>query len=205
MREERDYCRRTWVDAYALGSGADPRFVLPKTQPRYTPDRSFASVHIRLELRVDFKARSLQGRCTSTLRSLHDGAREIIFDAVLFKVRSVWVSGRRARFRHDGKKLKIQIPAACAAGSLVKVDVAYTVRRPPAGLFFVAADRRHGRPDQLWTQGQDEYSRYWFPCLDAPEEKATTELIAHVPRGFVAVSNGRLISRKRQGNQEIPG
>src|SRR4029077_13269285 len=39
-----------------------------------------------------------------------------------------------------------------------------------------------------------------FPCHDAPNERATTEVIATVPRGFTAVSNGRLLRKTGKGN-----
>jgi aminopeptidase N len=46
----------------------------------------------------------------------------------------------------------------------------------------------------VWSQGQDEDSRHWFPCFDAPHEKATSELMVTVPERFFALSNGELLS-----------
>ena len=46
---------------------------------------------------------------------------------------------------------------------------------------------------QAWTQGEDEDSRYWFPCYDYPNSRPTSEVIATVPEKFTAVSNGALI------------
>jgi len=37
-------------------------------------------------------------------------------------------------------------------------------------------------------------NRYWFPDYDFPNDKATTEMIVTVPRGWQALSNGRLVS-----------
>ena len=39
----------------------------------------------------------------------------------------------------------------------------------------------HIRRVEVWSQGQDEDSRFWFPCFDYPNEKQTTEVIATVP------------------------
>lgn len=203
MPRDRDYCRRMEGDDLLFERQADARFATPGTKASYTPDRSFASVHMKLEVNLDIKAGTLKGRCSVQLRSLHDGADEIVFDAVLFKVRSVTIGGKTARFKHDGKKLKIRPRKAVGSGSMVTVVITYSVRRPPMGLFFIKPDRRLGRAEQVWTQGQDEYSRYWFPCLDAPEEKMSTEMIVSVPRGFVAVSNGRLLSKTKKGNLDV--
>src|SRR5439155_4950432 len=52
------------------------------------------------------------------------------------------------------------------------------------------------KPLQAWTQGQDEDSRFWFPCADYPNQKATSEVRVRVPRGFEAISNGRLAARE---------
>ena len=57
---------------------------------------------------------------------------------------------------------------------------------PRRGLYFIAPDEGYpDKPAQVWTQGQDEDSRYWFPCLDTPNEKATTEVIVDVPGELV--------------------
>ena len=53
---------------------------------------------------------------------------------------------------------------------------------PRRGLYFVGPDEGYPeKPTQAWTQGQDEDSRYWFPCFDAPHEKATSEGKVTVP------------------------
>jgi len=44
--------------------------------------------------------------------------------------------------------------------------------------------------------GSEEANRHWFPCYDAPNERQTSELIVTVPRGMVALSNGRLLSTR---------
>jgi aminopeptidase N len=82
--------------------------------------------------------------------------------------------------------------------------VSYKVTRPKLGLYFVGPDRGYPtKPVQVWTQGEDEYARYWFPCHDAPQDRTTTEMIVRVPRGFTAVSNGRLVRKSTQGRETL--
>ncbi len=50
------------------------------------------------------------------------------------------------------------------------------------------------RPVQMWTMGQPSYHRYWFPCHDAPNDRATTEIVVTVPAQFQTISNGNLLS-----------
>jgi aminopeptidase N len=48
----------------------------------------------------------------------------------------------------------------------------------------------------VWSQGEPIANRYWFPCVDHPNERQTTEIIATVDRGLEVLSNGRLVSKK---------
>jgi aminopeptidase N len=50
---------------------------------------------------------------------------------------------------------------------------------------------------QVWSQCQDEDTRYWIPCYDYPNQKQTTEMIATVPGDWYALSNGRLLQDKK--------
>src|SRR3989338_10040925 len=71
------------------GSAAGGKFARPGAKPSYGPDQEFDSDHILLELELDLPKKSVHGKCSTTLRAIHDGAREIRFDAVNMKVRSV--------------------------------------------------------------------------------------------------------------------
>ncbi|MCG8417894.1 MAG: M1 family metallopeptidase [Proteobacteria bacterium] len=83
----------------------------------------------------------------------------------------------------------------------VTIDIEYS-GSPRRGLYFVGPDEAYpDKPVQVWTQGQDEDSRYWFPCFDSPHEKATSEVIATVPGEFFALSNGALISDTTEGGR----
>jgi aminopeptidase N len=197
----------------AAGAEAlDARFNLPGSRPQYAPDRSFDTDHIKLELSLDVRRKSVRGVCTTRLRALADGAGSMVFDAVRFKIRGVRMDGRALRYAYDGQKLTVRLPRPVRSGSRVEVAVAYQVDRPPLGMHFIGPDRKYPRkPIQVWTQGEDEFARYWFPCHDAPQDRTTTEMIVDVPRGMTAVSNGRLLARTSRGpttrfhwRQDIP-
>ena len=64
----------------------------------------------------------------------------------------------------DGK-LTLTAPRPAKQGEPVTVVVDYTVSKPKMGLYFIKPDRNYPkRPTQVWTQGEDEYARYWFPA-----------------------------------------
>ncbi len=178
--------------------GPDIKAMLLGREPRYAADRSFDTLHIKLELSVDFKKRSVAGACTTTLRPFVDGLSRLSFDAMKMRIRGARVQGRPARVRYNGSMLEIFPKRPLNSSEDAEVEIRYEIVRPGAGLHFVLPGKHNPRnPVQLWSQGQPEDSRYWFPCHDAPHEKATSEVIATVPEGFVAVSNGVLLDSHR--------
>jgi aminopeptidase N len=50
---------------------------------------------------------------------------------------------------------------------------------------------------QIWTQGETQASSVWFPTIDSPNEKTTQEILMTVEDKFVTLSNGLLVSSKK--------
>ncbi len=179
---------------------ADGRFSYPGSTPHYAPDRTLDIRHIRLTLALDFARKTLQGRCTLDLQVIANQATELLLDAVDFKDLKVSASGKKLKFEYNGRRIKILFAAPLRRGARLDIDVDYRVVQPKLGLHFISPDRQYPtKPVQAWTQGEDEYNRYWFPCHDAPQERATTEVIITVPAKFTAISNGALLNVKRSG------
>jgi aminopeptidase N len=176
-------------------------FALPGTRPRWAPDRVVDVEHIRLVLDLDPDARRLRGTAYLTVRVIAPATRFVELDAVELEIASVTSGDAALDFRHDGRRLRVDLGDARAAGDQLTLDVAYG-GSPRRGLYFIRPDAGYpDKPVQVWTQGQDEDSRYWFPCFDAPHEKATSEVVVTVPRGFFALSNGILIDDRTEGDR----
>ncbi len=180
----------------AVAAGPLRPFPLPGDTPHYAPDRVADIRHYRLDLAVDVEQRSINGRCTLEFSPLGEGIQHLGLDAVEMRIDSVVDErGRALQYDYDGARLTVRFPRRLAAGRRHTVTVAYGAH-PRRGLYFIAPDELYpDRPRQLWSQGQDEDSRHWFPCHDFPNEKATSELIVTVPAGWTAVGNGRLVER----------
>src|SRR5262249_19886567 len=76
------------------------------------------------------------------------------------------------------------------------VSVEYS-GRPSRGLYFV--DPVAGDPKKIlsfWTQGESEDNRFWLPCFDYPNERATSEMIITAPKPLFVLSNGTLVETK---------
>lgn len=174
-------------------------FAFPSTRPRYAPDRVVDIEHVALRIELDVASRALRGEARLTFRGLAAGARWIELDAVELEIEAVELGGRGLEYQHDGRRLRVQLPAPLVAGARHDLDVLYH-GTPRRGLYFVGPDA--GYPDkalQVWSQGQDEDARYWFPCFDAPHEKATSEVEVTVPAELMAISNGVLVSDRVDG------
>ena len=173
---------------------ADARFSYPGSTPHYAPDRTFDTKHIRLIAALDFARKTLRGQCIVSLTAIAERASEMVFDAVDFKDLSVFSRGKALQFDYTGRQIKIHWSAPVPRGASVEVTIRYRVTEPKLGLHFIGPDHYYPhKPVQAWTQGEDEYNRYWFPCHDAPQERATTEMIVTVPEKFTAISNGALL------------
>ncbi|MCL5267871.1 MAG: T9SS type A sorting domain-containing protein [Bacteroidetes bacterium] len=51
-----------------------------------------------------------------------------------------------------------------------------------------------------YTMSEPSDARYWMPCYDDPSDKALCQISIRVPDGFVAASNGTLISKVNNGD-----
>jgi aminopeptidase N len=180
------------------GAPAYHPFPLPGDRPHYAPDRVADIRHIRLEIpELDFERGSLRGVCTTAFAPLNDGLETITFDAVEMEIAAVQdAAGAPLTYDYDGVRLRVRLPRPLREGEETSVTIAYRAT-PRRGLYFIGPDEAYPqRPRQVWSQGEDEDNRHWFPCYDAPNERQTSEVIVTVPRGLFALSNGRLLSAR---------
>src|SRR5690606_28006645 len=123
---------------------------------------------------------------TLTLAPISRPVSRLTLDAPLLRIRSAASDGRAVSHEHaDDGTLTVTFDPPVPLGEQADVTIRYTIEDPPEGLYWTPESPAWpGRPAQLHTQGQPESNRYWFPCHDFPNERMTTELIVHVPRGF---------------------
>jgi aminopeptidase N len=188
------YCRRL-IDAVTHMNNRRP-FALPGTKPRYAPDRPASIEHIALVLSFDFKEHVLFGSCRTTFSAVGKPLDKLEMDADHLRIKTVRnAGGKRLDFELLGGRLIIDLGQTLAPGKSSTIIVDYEARQPTQGIYFVSPDTAYPKkPVQVWTQGQDQDAHYWFPCIDYPNAKATTELTATVPANFFVLSNGALVS-----------
>jgi aminopeptidase N len=178
-----------------------PRFYYKSPTPppeHFTRDRTYDVIHIKLELNLDEKQKTVDGKVTTKFAPLRPNLSEFVLDAAEMKIKRVYLpDGRELRFYFDtlAQKLKIYLDRSYSFKDTLSVIVEYFVSNPRKGLYFIQPDSAYpDKPYQIWSQGQPEDNHYWFPCYDFPNDKATSELIATVKKNFVVISNGKLLS-----------
>jgi aminopeptidase N len=168
-------------------------FELPGAKPHYNPDRPGQVEHIFLDLILDIPNQSFRGTCTTTIIPVRSPINLLTMDAVDLEIESVLVDSVSQQFDYDGEKIEIYLQQATTTEA-IKVEIAYSVDHPQRGLYFIQPTADYpDKPTQVWTQGEDEDSRFWFPCFDYPGQLATSEIRVQVPTGFRAISNGELL------------
>lgn len=174
--------------ACALGSGP---FAFPGTERQYERSRPFVVRHLDLDIDLDMKRRRVTATAILSFDRVAPDADQLDLDAVGFDLSRVELEqrGRFARVDHeyDGDRLRVSVPKRLRQA---RVRIAYRAT-PARGLYFLHPDKEvPDRPEQVWSQCQDEDARHFIPCQDKPHVKMTTAIRAHVPRGFVVLSNG---------------
>ncbi|MDZ8027961.1 MAG: M1 family aminopeptidase [Nostoc sp. DedQUE01] len=179
-------------------------FELPGAKPHYSPDRPGQVEHIFLDLSLDIPGQSCQGSCSIRLLPIRNGIHRLTLDAVNLNIESVQVDEVSQNFDYDGEQLSIQLSQGTEIGKRLLIAIAYSVTKPQRGIYFIQPDKHYpNKPTQVWTQGEDEDSRFWFPCFDYPGQLSTSEIRVRVPNPLVAISNGELINTTEDGDYKI--
>jgi aminopeptidase N len=179
-------------------------FELPGSKPNYNPDKNLNVKHIFLDLAIDIERKTFVGSSNLTLEAVTDGVDYLKIDAVQMNIESVKINKKDVDFNHDGSIIHILLSKKLKAAEKIDLIVNYNVASPKMGLNFTGPTEYYpNKPWQVWSQGESEGSRYWFPCLDQPTQITTVEIKARFADEFTAISNGRLIETKSVTHKDV--
>ncbi len=173
--------------------------------------------HNAIDLKFDWEKESAFGTTTITVAPYKD-TDKFNLDAASMTVNSVTLlNGNVLKFNYDGKKendnLEVMLDRVYKSGEDVTVRIDYRtnyVNKADAdtaigsfgrGLRFIKPNEEEpDKPYQIWSQGESEFNRYWFPSYDTPNDFRTTELRATVAKPYFVVSNGALVETKENAD-----
>lgn len=169
----------------------------------YAPDRLFDHLHMKLVVNIPTMSEPhFDGVETLTVTPIGVPRTSLLLDAGDgLKFSTITVNGSPAEFDHKDAKLTIQFPQPLAVGQIGTIVMTYHADKPGGkGKGFTWSKDNSSTPEEdfmFHSQGQPETNHLWFPCHDFPNERLTTEVIATVPKGYEALSNGHIVEVKK--------
>ncbi len=174
--------------------------------PNFTRTSDYDVQHYILRVSFDRKERRVLGDTTVLLKPLADSFRQVTLDSVGISYTSVALEpgGKPLNYRTAPGKIVIDLDRVYGKGELIGLRFKYSAT-PKKGIYFVderkATEGFPGHSAQIWTQGEPEEARYWFPSFDFPSDKATTEQFITASRNETVIGNGQLVGK----NENLDG
>ena len=167
---------------------------------QYAPDRKVDLQHLRLDVTPDLKARTVAGNCVLTFEPIARPLRELTLGAVDLNIKNMEANVALAGYEMTNEGLEIAFDPPVEPGKQVTLSIDYSAE-PRRGLYFRTPELGFRTEDtHIWTQGEPHESRHWFPSIDYPNERFTSEIICHIPREFTVLSNGRQIEEVNEAD-----
>src|SRR5947209_4396154 len=175
-------------------------FLAPIDSPdyrKYAPDRDVDITHLALDVTPDFKARTVTGKALLKFKVNARPVQELHLDGVNLAVAAVSSSETIRPWQATENAVIVTFSKPIDAGKQFDVSIEYSAE-PQAGLYFRTPEMGYKNGDtHLFSQGEEIEARNWYPCIDAPNMKFTSEITCHVPEDMTVISNGRLVSQDK--------
>ena len=187
----------------------------PQHLPVYQASRTvlFDLIHTELHVSFDWENSHLHGVASITLSPRFYPQDTLILDAKDMEIHFVFLDKQQLKYIYDGEKLKIALNKTYTRSDTLTVKVEYTAKpdeRIQGGSSAIAGDKglyfinpRGEKPNvmpQIWTQGETESNSVWFPTIDAPNQKMSQDLYITVADKYTTLSNGLLLSSKKNAD-----
>ncbi|MBD0331412.1 MAG: M1 family metallopeptidase [Chitinophagaceae bacterium] len=174
-------------------------------------------VHTKLEVSFDFSKAYMYGKEWLTLKPHFYSTDSLLLDAKAMEIKQVAIvkSGKNVplKYHYNGLQLNIDLDRNYKGGEQYTLYIDYTAKPDEynakgsaaitgaKGLYFInPRDEEKNKPTQIWTQGETESNSVWMPTIDKPNQKTTEEIYMTVPGKYVTLSNGKLMSQKKNSD-----
>jgi aminopeptidase N len=160
----------------------------------FAPSRLVDVHHLKLDVTPDFRERTVSGTATLTFSPIALPVRSVRLDHQNLNVHAVTSSHPISEYDVTDEAIVVTYRADLSPSDTITVAVTYDAE-PKKGLYF--RTRELGYPigdEHIWTQGETHESRHWYPSVDYPNERFTSEIICKVPKDMIVLSNGTELS-----------
>jgi aminopeptidase N len=168
--------------------------------------------HTKIEISFDWAKKRANGIATLTMHPWFYSTDKVSLDAKNFDILSVNFEGSTTplKYEYNNEVLTIALGKQFTKKDEFKLVIKYVAKpdertaggsaaiTSDKGLYFINPDGSEaGKPMQIWTQGETESNSFWFPTVDKPNERCTQEMYITVEDKFKTLSNGLLVSAKK--------
>lgn len=173
-------------------------------------------VNTKLEVSFDYGKRYLYGKEWLTLRPHFYETNTLTLDAKGMDFKEIAIVEGKNKipliYTYDNEQLFITLNRTYKNTEKYIIYIDYTAKPDELktkgsvaitnakGLYFINPDGKADKPVQIWTQGETEASSVWFPTIDKPGQKTTSEIAMTVDAKYTTLSNGKLVSQKTNKN-----
>lgn len=169
--------------------------------------QTFDVQHYLIRASFDLSKKQIFGDTTVSLRPIAGNFAAVELDAVNLSFESVTLepSGTRLGYKTDSQTVLVTLDKAYSHNDLISIRFKYTAT-PKKGIYFVDAETRVNEvahSAQIWTQGEPDEARHWFPSFDFPSDKATSEKYLTVEKDFTVVGNGELLDKTENADGTV--
>jgi aminopeptidase N len=174
-------------------------------QTKFDRQRTFDVQNYLIKTNFDVKNQTVFGDTTISLKPLKDGLKTVELDAENLKFTTVKLTGSQdLTFRTSDEKVFVDLDRSYLASETISVQFVYSAK-PKKGVYFVDEGKHKGNihSSQIWTQGEPEEARHWFPGYDFPDDKATTEQFITAQKDETVVGNGELVGKIENADSTV--
>jgi aminopeptidase N len=162
-------------------------------------------IHTNLQASFDYQKAWLNGKIAITLAPHFYPTDSLTLDAKQMDIRKVTLANSKhtsLQYGYDGWQLHIKLDKTYKVNEKYTIYIEYTAKPNEAkvvangyhGLYFINPDEKiKNKPVQVWTDGEAEFTSYWCPTIDKPNQKGSIEMSITVPSKYITVSNGLLM------------
>lgn len=169
-------------------------------RPDFNRTSDYDVQHYVLRVSFDRTNKKVIGDTTVRLKPVKDGLRQVTLDSVGIAYSSVTLEngGMPLSHRTQQGRITVDMDRAYSPSETIAIRFQYTAT-PKKGIYFIpeqkAANGSPGHSAQIWTQGEPDEARHWFPSFDFPSDKATAEQYITANVNEKVVGNGALVEK----------
>ena len=171
-------------------------------------------VHTKLEVKFDYAKSYMYGKEWLTLKPHFYATDSLLLDAKGMEIKEISMINAAKKtalkYKYDKLQLKITLDRTYKKNEKYTIYIDYTSKpnelevkgsdaiNDAKGLYFInPMGTEKDKHTEIWTQGETESNSAWMPTIDKPNQKSTEEIYMTVPAKYVTLSNGVLVSQKK--------